>query len=110
MLRELKKLDKHVARQIIDYLEKKVAPLDDPTEVGKALSGKLATFWRYRVGDYRIICHLDDGLVTVLVLRGAHRSKVYDEEKKVAAKAREEVEEFKVRREEQIETETEQDS
>lgn len=98
VLKQLKKLDKNVARQIIDYLETKVAPLDDPTSIGKALSGPLATFWRFRVGDYRIICHIDNSLVTVVVLRIAHRSKVYKDEKKIASKAGQDVEEFEARK------------
>ncbi len=87
-LKELKKLDKASAREIVDYLTKKIAVLDDPTTAGKALTGTLATFWRYRVGDMRAICHIDKGEVTVLVLRVGHRSKVYKDEKQVAKKAK----------------------
>ena len=50
-MRELKKLDKSAAREILDYLDKKIAVLDDATTTGKALSRKLATLWRYRLGD-----------------------------------------------------------
>lgn len=86
-LKELKKLDKGVAREIIDYLDSKIAILDDPTTAGKSLTGKLATYWRYRVRDHRVICHLDKGEVTVLILRVSHRSTVYEVEPKIAAKA-----------------------
>ena len=93
-LKELKKLDKGVVREILDYLDKKIAVLDDPTTAGKGLSGKLASLWRYRVRDMRVICHIDKGEVTVLVLRVAHRSKVYDDEKQIAEKAAEDVATF----------------
>ena len=93
-LKELKKLDKGAAREILDYLDKKIAVLEDATTAGKALTGKLATLWRYRVRDMRVICHIDKGEVTVLVLRVAHRSKVYDDEKQIAEKAADDVATF----------------
>jgi len=101
VLKQLKKLDKHLARQIVDYLDEKVAPLDDPTTVGKSLTGPLATFWRFRVGDYRVICHLEKESITVLVLRVSHRSKAYDDETQIAVKAGEEIEEFRDRKQEE---------
>ena len=102
-LKELKKLDKGAAREIIDYLDKNIALLDDPTTAGKGLSGKLATLWRYRVRDMRVICHIDKGEVTVLVLRVAHRSKVYDDEKQIAERAAEDVATFQKERQEEKE-------
>jgi len=101
VLKQLKKLDKHTAKQVVDYLDKKIAALDDPTTAGKPLSGALATFWRYRVGDYRIICHLDEESITVLVLRVAHRKSAYDDEKKIAAKATSEIDDFQKRKKEE---------
>lgn len=97
-VKELKKLDKGAAREILDYLVEKIAMLDDPTTAGKALTGTLATFWRYRIGDMRIICHIDKVEVTVLVLRVAHRSKVYKDEKQIAQKAKSEISEFEAKR------------
>ncbi len=73
-LKELKKLDKGVAREILDYLDGKIAALDDPTTAGKPLTGKLATYWRYRERDHRVICHLDNGNVTVTILSVPSRS------------------------------------
>ncbi len=93
-LKKLKKLDKAVAREILDYLDGKIAALDAPTTAGKPLTGKLATYWRYRVRDHRVICHLDKGEVTVLVLRVAHRNTVYKDESKIAAKAADDVAAF----------------
>ena len=76
-IRQFGKLDKAVARRIADYMEERVAPLEDPRSVGKSLGGKLASFWRYRVGDYRIICELRDKQLCVLVMRVGHRREIY---------------------------------
>jgi mRNA interferase RelE/StbE len=67
-LKELKKLDKGVAKEVLDYLDRKIAVLEDPTTAGKVLGGTLATYWHYRVRDMRVICYVDKGEVTVLVL------------------------------------------
>jgi mRNA interferase RelE/StbE len=93
-LKQLKKLDKRVAKEVLDFLDGKIAVLKDPTTSGKGLTGTLATYWRYRVRDMRIICYVDKGEVTVLVLRVGHRSEVYDDEKKIARKAAEDVQGF----------------
>lgn len=65
-----------MAQRILRELEE-VAALDDPRSRGKGLSGNLAGLWRYRVGDYRVVCELDDGVMVVLVVDVAHRSTVY---------------------------------
>jgi mRNA interferase RelE/StbE len=75
--RELKKLDKPVAKRLLDFMDERVAKLEDPRTVGKALSGPLGTLWRYRIGDYRAICEIQDTRVTVLVLHIGHRREVY---------------------------------
>lgn len=75
--RELRKLEKPIARRILDVLENRVAKQDDPRKIGKALSGPLGNLWRYRVGDYRVICEIQHQTVTVLVLRVGHRREVY---------------------------------
>lgn len=95
VVKQLKKLDKQVARQILDYLHNNVAPLEDPQSLGKALTGQLSDFWRYRVGDFRLICHFENEAVTVLVVCVSHRSSVYDDQKKVARKAQAEIETFR---------------
>jgi mRNA interferase RelE/StbE len=58
-------------------MDEQVAKLADPRGVGKALTGQLGEYWRYRVGDYRVICDIKDSEITVLVLRVAHRRQVY---------------------------------
>ncbi|MGV1098479.1 type II toxin-antitoxin system RelE family toxin [Thiovibrio sp. JS02] len=73
---QLRKLDKQIARQIIEYMEG-VAILEDPCSKGKALKGPLGGLWRFRVDDWRIICDIQDDKLLVLVLRIGHRSKIY---------------------------------
>ncbi len=101
-LKGLKKLDKQLAKSILDYMDERVSVLEDPTTVGKALTGKLGGFHRYRVGDIRVICYVSKETITitVLVLRVAHRRKVYSDEKTIAAKASADVDEFLAKREE----------
>ena len=76
--RELEKLDKPVARRIISFLRDRVLQLENPRAIGDALKGsRLGEFWRYRVGDFRIICRIEDSRLVVLVLRVGHRREVY---------------------------------
>jgi len=77
-LKELAKLDKQVARRILIFLRERVAVLDDPRSVGEALKGsRLGEFWKYRVGDYRIITNIEDGVMRILVLKVGNRREVY---------------------------------
>lgn len=72
----LRKLDKKAAARILDELEA-VSKLDDPRSRGKALVGNLSGLWRYRVGDYRVVCDIEDRILLIAVIDVAHRSKVY---------------------------------
>ncbi|WP_018866621.1 MULTISPECIES: type II toxin-antitoxin system RelE/ParE family toxin [unclassified Thioalkalivibrio] len=74
----VQKLDRKARQRIRQYLEERVAHLDDPRELGKPLKGRLTQLWRYRVGDYRVICELRDESLVVLVVRIGHRKEVYD--------------------------------
>ena len=75
---ELDKLDRQVARRILSFLFERVAKLDDPRSIGEALKGsKLGAFWKYRVGDYRIVASIEDGELRVLVVRVGNRKEVY---------------------------------
>lgn len=74
--RSMKKLDRNVAKRIIAKL-REISQLEDPRSTGKALAGNLAGLWRYRVGDYRIVCDIEDEVLLILVIDVAHRSKVY---------------------------------
>ena len=76
--RDLRKLDKSIQRQIYRYLSARVACADDPTEFGKGLKHELNGLWRYRVGDYRILCRIEEEALIVLVVEVGHRSTVYD--------------------------------
>lgn len=76
--RELDKLDQKTARRILSFLHDRVAVLDDPRSIGEALKGsKLGMFWKYRVGDYRIISSIEDGALRVLVVKIGNRNNVY---------------------------------
>lgn len=74
--RALRKLDRQVSARILDELEE-VSRLDDPRSRGKALVGNLSGLWRYRVGDYRVVCDIEDGVMLIAVIDVAHRREVY---------------------------------
>jgi len=71
----LARIDRQEAKRIVSYLRTRVAT--NPRQWGKALQGELSGLWRYRVGDYRLVCSINDAEVNVLVLRIAHRKEVY---------------------------------
>jgi len=66
-----------VAKNITDYLDKRILGSADPRAFGRQLKGNLRGYWRYRVKDYRIICNIQDNRLIVLVVHVAHRSTVY---------------------------------
>jgi mRNA interferase RelE/StbE len=76
-LKELEKLDRMAQRRVVKFLQERVLRRDDPRDLGKAMTGDKAGLWRYRVGDYRLICHIDDKAQSVRVLRLAHRKEAY---------------------------------
>ncbi|ACX96453.1 type II toxin-antitoxin system RelE family toxin [Halothiobacillus neapolitanus] len=76
--KDLAKLDKQIARRITEFLRERVTVLDDPRSIGEALKGsKLGAFWKYRVGDYRIIASIEDGALRILVVKIGNRKDVY---------------------------------
>jgi len=76
--RELSKLDPQHSKRILKFLHERVANLDDPRSVGEALHGsRLGEFWKYRVGNYRLICRIEDDRLIVLVLPIGHRREIY---------------------------------
>ncbi len=77
-LKDLKKLGHQTQIEIIDYLDKRVEGDSDPRRFGKGLKTNLAGLWRYRVGDYRIICQINDKEMVVLVVSVGHRRDVYE--------------------------------
>ncbi len=76
-LRELEKLDRMAQRRVVKFLQERVLRGADPRDLGKAMTGDKAGLWRYRLGDYRLICRIDDESELVLVLRVAHRKEAY---------------------------------
>ena len=76
--REVAKLDPQPRGRILKFLRTRVARLEDPRSIGEPLHGsRLGEFWRYRAGDYRLICKIEDGRLLVLVLHVGHRKEVY---------------------------------
>ena len=73
----LRKLDKQTARRIVDYMDERIAPLDDPRSTGKPLTGPLGGFWRYRIGDCRVICDIQDDALRILVVKLGNRKEIY---------------------------------
>lgn len=71
------KLDKQTQKRIISFLEEKLEGAINPGMEGKALKGNGTELWRYRVGDYRLICQINDMIVTVLVVSIGHRKEIY---------------------------------
>lgn len=76
-VRQLTGLDKATAKRIVRFLQDRIAPSDNPRSTGKALRGQYGDLWRYRVGDYRLICDIQDERLMVLVVKLGHRRQVY---------------------------------
>ena len=76
--KDLKKLDKSVAQRVLRFLFDRVRPLDDPRQLGEALRGlELGKYWKYRLGDYRIITQIRDNEIIILVIHFGHRKDIY---------------------------------
>ena len=76
--KELKKLDKYTAALIIGWIEKNIQNCENPRIHGKGLVGNKSGQWRYRIGDYRLLCEIKDTEVIILVLEAGHRKNIYD--------------------------------
>ena len=76
--RELDDLDGQVAKRILKFLNQRLAQLEDPRTIRESLRGPIwGEYWKYRVGDYRIIAHIEDQLIRILVVRIGNRKEVY---------------------------------
>ena len=76
--KQLRKLDKQIARRILDFMDERISGERNPRDTGKALTGNLlGAFWRYRIGDFRIICDIQDAKLCVLVVQIGNRREVY---------------------------------
>ncbi len=76
--KQFKKLNKSIAKQLMDYLKEKVLTKSHPTGLGSPLLGNKSGLWRYRVNDYRIICQIKEEEVTILIVRLGHRKDIYE--------------------------------
>ncbi|MCL5801419.1 MAG: type II toxin-antitoxin system RelE/ParE family toxin [Gammaproteobacteria bacterium] len=76
-LKDLKRLDQTAQRRIVHYLRERIATNDNLRRLGKALHGDKTGLWRYRIGDYRLLCRIEDQVLTVLVIAVGHRKEVY---------------------------------
>lgn len=75
--KQITKLDRNAQRSIQRFLRERLASADNPRQWGKPLRGESRGLWRYRVGDYRLICDIQDEKITVLILEVGHRKDVY---------------------------------
>lgn len=76
--KDLSKLEQQTAKRIVKFLHERIANIDDPRALGKSLKGEeLGKYWRYSVGDYRIICEIQDNQLVVLVITVGHRRDIY---------------------------------
>jgi len=75
--KQIKRLDRPGQQSIVRFLRDRLQPADNPRQWGKPLHGDQGGLWRYRIGDYRLICDIRDEKITVLVLRVGHRKDVY---------------------------------
>jgi len=76
--KQLAKLDKPVAKRLLSFMRERLASLDDPGSIGQALRGsELGEFWKYRVGDWRLVCQIKDAKILITVVRLGNRREVY---------------------------------
>lgn len=76
-VKSLDKIDRTARQRIERFIENRLLHTDNPRQSGKALTGQYAGLWRYRIGDYRVICQLQDEQLILLVVKAGHRSDVY---------------------------------
>lgn len=76
--KQIKKIDRHIASLIIGWIEKNLQGCTNPRHYGKSLLGNKSGQWRYRIGDYRLICKIQDKEIIILVLSIGHRKNIYD--------------------------------
>lgn len=76
--KEFRKLDRYTQRMIKGWIDKNLVDTDNPRIHGKGLTANRSGQWRYRIGDYRLICQIDDGKLVILALTVGHRSAIYE--------------------------------
>ena len=75
--KEFKKLDRYTQRMIKGWIDKNLIETENPRQHGKGLTADRSGQWRYRIGDYRLICHIDDNRLIILALTVGHRREIY---------------------------------
>ena len=75
--KQLCKLDKPIQKRLLDWLEDRIEGCKNPRHFGEPLRGEMAGLWRYRIGDYRVICEIQDKQLVVLALAIGHRREIY---------------------------------
>lgn len=78
--KQFKKLDRSIQTIIVKWIRKHLENCDDPRVSGKVLSANLKGYWRYRIGDYRLLAEINDNKLIIVAISIAHRSEVYDQE------------------------------
>ena len=75
--KQLRKLDRPIQKRLLDWLEDRIEGCKNPRHFGEPLRGEMASLWRYRIGDYRVICEIQDQQLVVLALAVGHRREIY---------------------------------
>ena len=76
--KEFRKLDKYTQKIIRSWIDKNLVGQEDPRHCGKGLTANKSGQWRYRIGDYRLICQIEDDKLVILALSVGHRRSIYD--------------------------------
>ena len=76
-LKQLRKLDNLSRKRILNYVSDVLTKIENPRILGKALKGDLKGLWRYRIGNFRIVCQIQDNSLLILILKIAHRKEIY---------------------------------
>lgn len=76
-LKQLSKLDKGQQRMIMAWINKNLVQTDNPRQHGKALKGELKTYWRYRIGNYRLLADINDEAIKIIIVQIGHRKDIY---------------------------------
>lgn len=77
-LKDLKKLDRHTAALILGWVRKNLEGCENPRAHGKGITANKSGYWRYRVGDYRLLAEIEDKKITILILNIGHRREIYN--------------------------------
>ena len=75
--KQLRKMDSSVSKRIYDWVDEHLEGCENPRAFGKALTGNWAGYWRYRVGDYRIIADIQDDKIVIIITEVGHRGEIY---------------------------------